>query len=737
MRYIDFTIEGRTTDIDVHLEEQSDGSVLMTLDADGTPIDIRGLFFDVNDASLIPGLSISGPNVTGFEARNEAVMDLGHGVNMQGAGRGPFDVGVSFGSAGRGHDLVTSTSVVLSSSAGDLTLDQLALVDFGVRLQGGGADPKIVVTAPAAPDAIDDSLGAVEDTQIIYDVLGNDTDADGIADFRITGVTDPDHGTAIISDDGRYIIYTPDHDYSGADGFGYTMVDGHGGGDNAVATIAVAAVADAPTLSVTTAAGDTVNQIEFTVSAAVTDTDGSESIDRFEFSGLPGGASIIGESDLVYSPGASGQTLTQTFTLQLAPNSDFDFDLGVTAVSREASNGSEARTSQDVAVLVDANHNDFSLNFLATDQSIWNAGDAFMLIDDRFLGFTLDPPRSTSGGFVDGYADLYIRSGLQSTLTFDGGSIDASAPWDVDIDTTYNHTTDVMMIESMADLLSGGVSFTTSGPAGSYILDFIFDYAISAGLELDFGDLGSPDIFDFSASDNTSTNIINFSSDDLSYTFDLGFGISITIAWPDIDTTSLVNTSGSDFSSSGESNNFLEVGVDADQLLADLLLDGVNPFDLGIDIEVASGNVELLDVDLSAGANFLQDFMMALGNLDASLEFENGTSMDWDFSDVVLDHASSYDADGDGVIEFDLSLDQQADLTNETDLGFNVGYNIALLQASGSYDFLLDSGSWSVGPVWSTGDNFDLGSINLFDSTFDLDFASQTISFVGNEHSIV
>lgn len=736
MRYIDFTLDGDSIDIGVHMEEQSDGTILVQLASEGGAIDIRGLFFDVTDSSLIPALAVSGDDIMSFQARDERIMDLGHGVNMQGGGRGPFDVGVEFGTAGHGHNVISSTSFVLSADE-PLTLDLLSLVDFGVRLQGGGAPPKIVETAPAAPDAHDDSFGATEDQTIVYDVLANDTDADGVADFRITSVTDPEHGTATISADGTKIIYTPDQNYSGDDSFGYSMTDGHGGGDDASAAIAVAAVADAPTLSLSTAAGDDVNHILLTVSSSVTDTDGSEFIDRFEFSGLPDGASIVGEGDLVYNPASTGGTLTQTFTVELAPNTDFNFDLGVTAVSREQSNGSEAATSDSANVLVDANHNDFSLNFTATDQSIWNAGDAFQIVDDRFLGFTLDPPRASGGDFVEGYADLYLKAGLQSKLTFDGGSIDASVPWDMSIDTTYNHTTDVMQIESMSDLLSQGVNFTTSGPAGSYILDFIFDYAVSAGVDLDFGDLGSWDIFDVSASDNTTTNLVNFSSDDLSYTLDLGLGISVTIAWPDIDTSSLVSTSGSDFTSSGESNNFLDVGVDADQLLADLLLDGANPFDIGIDIDVASGNAELLDVDLDAGANFLQDFMMALGGLDASLEFENGTSMDWDFSTLQLDNASSYDADGDGTIEFGLNLDQQADLTNQTDLGFNFGYNIDLLKASGSYDVVFDSGDWSIGPVWSANGRFDLGSINVFDSTFDLDFASQTIHFSGNETMIV
>lgn len=730
-RYINFVIDGKNQDILVHMEEQLDGSILIRLTVDGKAADIRGLFFDVRDASLIGDLMVSGANVTSAMFQDEGVMDLGNGVNMHGEARGPFDVGVAFGTPGNGKDVVGDTSFVLSSSSGNLTLDDLALIDFGVRLTGGGSPSKIVVTAPAAPDAIDDELTAIEDTQIVYSLLDNDTDEDGISDFRITSVSDPEHGTATISDDGKTVIYTPDDDYSGEDSFTYSMIDGHGGGDSATATIGVTAVADAPTLTVTTGPGATVNQILVTVSSTVTDNDGSEYLDRFEFSGLPAGASIIGESDLVHNPTSTGQTLTQTFTLELAPNTDFNFNLGVAAVAKESSNGDEETTSQSVAVVIDSNSNEFDMTFQATDQSIWGSGAAFSFTDDRFIGFEWDPAGVSTGGFVFGEADLYLKAGFESVLTFNGGSIDASVPYDVTIDTTYNHLTDVLLIQSSADLLSGGVSFTTDGPRGSYILDFIFNYAVSARLGLDFA-VDDVSLFSFNESSNNSFNILDIQSEDLTYTFEFGYGLSITLAWPDVDSTSLVS-SGTVFNSSGASNNFLELGVDVDQALADIFLKGANPFHISISYGVGSGNVELLDVDLSAGMNLLQDFMMTLGNLGGSLLFEDGSSMGWTFSDIVLDNASSRDADGDGIIEFSLSLDQPATLANDTALGFNMGYSVDLLKASGDYDVVVDSGTWSEGPLLHFGETFPLGSIDIYNASFALDFAAQSITFNGND----
>ena len=59
-------------------------------------------------------------------------------------------------------------------------------------------------------------------------VLANDTDPDGDT-LSITGVSDPGHGTAVISPSGTSIQYTPAAGYSGPDTFGYTTSDGAGG----------------------------------------------------------------------------------------------------------------------------------------------------------------------------------------------------------------------------------------------------------------------------------------------------------------------------------------------------------------------------------------------------------------------------------------------------------------------------------------------------------------------------
>lgn len=736
MRFINFTIPGKPNLL-IHMEERPDGTIYTTLQlAGGGKADLRGLFFDVRDAGLIPHLKVTGPAVTKALFKNDGVIDLGHGANVHGGGRKPFDVGIEFGTPGNKH-VVQNTSFVLTSKVGGLTLDDVALVQFGVRMTGGGQPSKNLFLAPAAPNAIDDALTAYEDVPKVMKVLANDTDEDGKGQFRIVSVSDPVHGTATISADGKSIIYVSDDDYSGPDSFTYNMVDGHGGGDSARATVNVIAVADAPDLTVATAPGANVNEIQLTVSAAVTDTDGSEYIDRFVFSGLPAGAAIVGEGDLVFNPLSTTQTLSRTFTLTLAPGTDFDFDLGVKAVARELSNGNEKGTLKLLPVAIDANSTAFEVEFEAVDQSMWETGDAFIVEDDRFLGVDLNSGDQTfDAGIIQGGASLKLKTGLHSQLSINGGQIDAVLPYDIVIDTTYNRVTDVLLIESFADLLSEDGGFSTDAPDGHYILDFIFNWAIKANIDLDIdlGILGSfnETLWSFDGGFDFTRNILDIDSEDIGLEFEFPFGFSIELAWPDVDTESLVSTTNV-FTSSGASNNFLQLVLDVDQALADIFLGGANPFQIDIEYGVGSGSIELLDVDLFGGANFLQSFLMSVGNLTGTLTFENGAERAWDFGDIVLANASSYDADSDGIVEFSLELAPAVTMTNDIDLGFNIGYRVDLLKASGDYDVIFTSGEWEVGPVWEADGSLPLGSIDLVSMEFPLAFTPQTLSFAGNE----
>ena len=134
-----------------------------------------------------------------------------------------------------------------------------------------------VISAPSnagntPPVAAADSATTSEDTSVMGNVLGNDTDADGdtLSAWLVSG---PAHGTLALGTDGSF-DYTPDLHYSGSDTFGYRAADGHGGFATATVTITVTPVSHPPTTgdeSVTTTEDGSVTG---NVLSYVTDVDG-------------------------------------------------------------------------------------------------------------------------------------------------------------------------------------------------------------------------------------------------------------------------------------------------------------------------------------------------------------------------------------------------------------------------------------------------------------------------------
>jgi hypothetical protein len=222
--------------------------------------------------------------------------------------------------------------------------------------------------------------------------------------------------------------------------------------------------------------------------------------------------------------------------------------------------------------------------------------------------------------------------------------------------------------------------------------------------------------------------VLNVQSDDASFDVELPAGFSLNFAWPNLDTSSAASATNV-VTSSGESNNFFGIGLDADDLLFTVL--GLpNPFDVGFDASVVWANFELLDFDVSAGLNFLQHFAMTVSSLTGTITFEDGSSDAFNFTDdITLTHASSYDTDGDGIVEFELTLAPNATLQNDTDLGVNAGFQFDVLKASGGYDIGVDSGSFSLGPVFSVGDTANVVSFDLYNNTFALSFNSDDLAF--------
>ena len=397
-RQITFTIPGKAG-VQVTATEH-DGAIDFVVDVLDTKHsgDLRGLFFHFNELKL-GGLQITGGDglITDTQIKKNGVIDLGQGANMHGAAD-PFDVGIEFGTPGKGKDVVDGpVHFTLSDAANDLTLDDIAHMLFGARLTSSG--DKITVLAPAAPDAKDDAFSIFEDgasglnspskapIPVVLSVLNNDTDADGdqliITDVHHEGVS---HGAVAIAADGHSILYTPDLDYSGTDSFEYCVSDGHGGQDNATVNLTVAAVADKPTINVQVLPGLDVYHVILNVTASQNDADSSEFIDRIDASvagGLPSGVTITPLGGI--NPGDEPDQIFQQFLVTLPHDQDVKFDLNVAAFSQETSNGDQEMASSATTIELDFTHNVVDRTFEATDRSIWSNDQAIGFKDADFL----------------------------------------------------------------------------------------------------------------------------------------------------------------------------------------------------------------------------------------------------------------------------------------------------------------------------------------------------------------
>ena len=177
---------------------------------------------------------------------------------------------VGLGTGGDGVNLFNGTGVLKASVtfgvsptvAPFLTFDNAAGLNNATisQLSAAGARGAFVavndpneVGSPGTinndpPVAASDSVTTSEDTAVTFNVLTNDTDANGDS-LSITGFSAVGHGTLVDNGNGSF-TYTPAENFNGSDGFTYTITDGHGRTGEATVSISVNAVNDAPVLTV-------------------------------------------------------------------------------------------------------------------------------------------------------------------------------------------------------------------------------------------------------------------------------------------------------------------------------------------------------------------------------------------------------------------------------------------------------------------------------------------------------
>ena len=188
----------------ITLTEVGGGDIQVNVEVvDGTIADLRGLFFNISDESLVNGLSVSGDDITNSQFQVDRVSNLGDTVNMNGT-QTDFDGGVEIGTSGIIPDDIQSTTFTLSHDSVDLTLDLFENQNFGVRLASGGANrngnSKLVALSP---------VNTKEDTPVDIPVL------------EPTVSVEPANGNLSVNPDGT-VTYTPDPNFNGTDSYTIT-----------------------------------------------------------------------------------------------------------------------------------------------------------------------------------------------------------------------------------------------------------------------------------------------------------------------------------------------------------------------------------------------------------------------------------------------------------------------------------------------------------------------------------
>ena len=221
-----------------------------------------------------------------------------------------------------------------------------------------------------APVAADDTGSTAEDTELVIDVIGNDTDIDGTLDSsKVTVVSSPARGTITVDASSGEITYRPAADFNGSDSFTYVVKDDSDATSNvATVSLTITAVNDAPVAS-----NDNVTLLEdasLNINALGNDSDVDGSIQA---------ATLV-----LVEPPAQGIASVLSGVINYTPDADFNGadslsyrvqdDSGawsntatvvmtITAVNDEPlANNDSASTSEDSAVVIDVAANDSDID---------------------------------------------------------------------------------------------------------------------------------------------------------------------------------------------------------------------------------------------------------------------------------------------------------------------------------------------------------------------------------------
>jgi Bacterial cadherin-like domain len=321
------------------------------------------------------------------------------------------------------------------------------------------------------------------------------------------GPLGPKYGMVSIAAGGQSLTYTPttlDFMVNGTPTGNqdvFQVYSSDGAGHNAVTLLTVHAtpVADTPTVNVqvlTPHAGDPATLTRLLVTATSGDFGAEAGSDYIKSLALDLTGNVTGGVTLSDSKGLLDLS-TDTITTSGLPGS-FTDEIDVTAPARQSINdtlgitafndetegfGSPAEASAATVqpIVIDFSENIQKDDFQAVQQSIWTTGTAFTKDLHSFLGIgTTNGPQNFSGkigvgalGFgLSAGVTLSVKAGFQVDLHVDSGDLNADLPFQVTLDSTYNKTTDTLVVDPTETGLPGG-QISSTGPNGNLEIDLV------------------------------------------------------------------------------------------------------------------------------------------------------------------------------------------------------------------------------------------------------------------------
>ncbi|NFV79224.1 tandem-95 repeat protein [Magnetospirillum aberrantis] len=188
--------------------------------------------------------------------------------------------------------------------------------------------------------AKNDSVAIVEDQAIIIDILANDLHASNVRLPSISSVS-ATHGTVTVNADGT-LTYVPEANRADPAVISYTLSE-DGKTSSATVAVSITAQADAPVMGFSAISGTTYSAIALNLTAALADTDGSETLSDITIQGLPTEARLSAGTRL--DNGDWMVSAAQLPGLSVITSKGGTFTLTVSATATETVNGDTKTTT--------------------------------------------------------------------------------------------------------------------------------------------------------------------------------------------------------------------------------------------------------------------------------------------------------------------------------------------------------------------------------------------------------